>query len=148
MNRSLKRRDFLAATVAATAGAQLVNAQGKSDQMSTNNSPLEVAIYLYPGMTALDAVGTYEALRGLANVKIRFVAKERGLVRMDSQMLSLNAEHAIREIPKADILVLPGGLTTPGQLQDKELLAWVRQIHEKSKWTTSVCSGSLILAAA
>jgi transcriptional regulator GlxA family with amidase domain len=148
MNRSLKRRDFLAATVAAAAGAPFVKAEGRSDQMSTNNPPLEVAIYLYPGMTALDAVGTYEALRGLANVKIRFVAKERGLVRMDSQMLSLNAEQAFREIEKADILVLPGGLTTPAQLQDKELLAWVRQIHEKSKWTTSVCSGSLILGAA
>ena len=146
MNHSLKRRDFLAATVAA--GAPLVKAEGKSSQMSTSNTPLEVVIYLYPGMTALDAVGTYEALRGLANVKIRFVAKERGLVRMDSQMLSLNADQAIREIDKADILVLPGGLTTPAQLQDKELLAWVRQIHEKSKWTTSVCSGSLILGAA
>jgi len=69
-------------------------------------------------------------------------------VRMDSQVLSLNAEHAIREINAAGILVLPGGLTTPAQMQDKELLAWVRQIHEKSKWTTSVCTGSMILAAA
>lgn len=148
MNVSLKRRDFLAATLTATASAQLVNAQEKATPPAVNNQPLEVVIYLYPGMTALDAIGTYEALRGLSNATLRFAAKERGLVRMDSQVLSLHAEHAIRDIRQADILVLPGGLTTPVQLQDKELLAWVRQIHEKSKWTTAVCTGSLILGAA
>ena len=113
-----------------------------------NTPALEIVVYLYPGMTALDAVGTYEALRGIPNSTMRFVAKEKGLVRMDSQTLNLNADYAIRDIKSADILVLPGGLTTPAQMQDKDLLAWVRQIHEKSKWTTSVCSGSLILAAA
>lgn len=113
-----------------------------------NTPALEIAIFLYPGMTALDAVGTYEALRGLPNSNIRFVAKEKGLVRVDSQALNLNADYAIRDIKSADILVLPGGLTTPAQMQDKDILAWVRQIHETSKWTTSVCSGSLILAAA
>ncbi len=148
MNHSLNRRDFLATTLVATASAQTINAQENQPKTAMNNPPLEIVIYLYPGMTALDAVGTYEALRGLPNSVIRFAAKERGLVRMDSQVLSLNAEHAIRDIPKADILVLPGGLTTPKQMQDKEVLAWVRQIHEKSKWTTSVCTGSLILAAA
>lgn len=148
MNHPLNRRDFLATTLVATASAQSINAQETQPKTAMNNQPLEIVIYLYPGMTALDAVGTYEALRGLSNSVIRFAAKERGLVRMDSQVLSLNAEHAIRDIPKADILVLPGGLTTPKQMQDKEVLAWVRQIHEKSKWTTSVCTGSLILAAA
>jgi transcriptional regulator GlxA family with amidase domain len=113
-----------------------------------NHPALDIAFFLYPGMTALDAVGTYEGLRGIPNSTIRFVAKQRGLVRMDSQALSLNADYAIGDLKTADILVLPGGLTTPAQMQDKELLAWVRQIHEKSKWTTSVCSGSLILAAA
>jgi transcriptional regulator GlxA family with amidase domain len=136
--------------MAATLGTGFINPQENlKGAKSTMNTPaLEIAVFLYPGMTALDAVGTYEALRGIPNSTMRFVAKEKGLVRMDSQVLSLNAEYSIRDIKSADILVLPGGLTTPAQMQDKDLLAWVRQIHEKSKWTTSVCSGSLILAAA
>jgi transcriptional regulator GlxA family with amidase domain len=136
--------------MAATISTGFINPQEnlKGAKAVVNTPPLETVFYLYPGMTALDAVGAYEALRGVPNSSIRFVAKERGLVRMDSQVLSLNAEHAIRDVNTADILVLPGGLTTPAQMQDKEVLAWVRQIHEKSKWTTSVCSGSLILAAA
>ncbi len=100
-------------------------------------------------MTAFDAVCPYDILSsGITNSNVRFVAKERGLVRMDSRMLSLNADYAIREIESADILLLPGGGATPTQMQDQEVLAWVRRIHEKSKWTTSVCTGSLILAAA
>ncbi len=67
---------------------------------------------------------------------------------MDSRMLSLHADYAIREIDSADILLLPGGGATPAQMQDQEVLAWVRRIHEKSKWTISACTGSLILAAA
>jgi transcriptional regulator GlxA family with amidase domain len=136
--------------MAATISAPFSAPQEKPKETGAvvNSRPLEIVVYLYPGMTALDAIGTYEVLRGLPNSVIRFVAKERGLVRMDSQVLSLNAEHALRDINAADILVLPGGLTTPAQMQDKELLAWVRRLHEQSKWTTSVCTGSLILAAA
>lgn len=148
MKQAQTRRDFLKATMATTVSASLINAQTNPVKNAMNNQPLEIVFFLYPGMTALDAVGTYEALRGMPKATIRFAAKERGLVRMDSQMLSLQADYAIRDIKAADILVLPGGISTPAQLQDKELLAWVRQIHEKSKWTTSVCSGSLILGAA
>jgi transcriptional regulator GlxA family with amidase domain len=149
MNPSLKRRDFLKTATAATVSAHLASAQeSPKKESAASNQPLEIVVYLYPGMTALDAIGAYEVLRGIPNGIIRFAARERGLVRMDSQVLSLNAEYSIRDINGAGILVLPGGLTTLAQLQDKELLAWVRQIHEKSKWTTSVCTGSLILAAA
>jgi len=109
---------------------------------------LDIAVYLYPGMTAFDAICPYDILSGIPNSTVRFVAKERGLVRMDSRMLSLHADYAIREINAADILLLPGGGATPTQIRDQEVLGWVRRIHEKSKWTTSVCTGSLILAAA
>jgi transcriptional regulator GlxA family with amidase domain len=128
--------------------AHLQNNQEK-EKNAGNKRPLEIAVYLYPGMTAFDAIGPYDILSsGIPDSIIRFVAKERGLVRMDSQMLSLNADYAIREINSADILLIPGGGATPKQMQDQEVLAWVRRIHEKSKWTASVCTGSLILAAA
>ncbi len=100
-------------------------------------------------MTAFDAICPYDILSsGIPNSTVRFVAKERGPVRMDSRMLSLHADYAIGEINSADILLLPGGGATTTQIQDKDILAWVRRIHEKTKWTTSVCTGALILAAA
>jgi transcriptional regulator GlxA family with amidase domain len=151
MNQLLNRRDFVKVATAATinAGIGVPQENQEKEKIAGNKQPLEIAVYLYPGMTAFDAVCPYDILSsGIPNSTVRFVAKERGLVRMDSRMLSLHADYAIREINSADILLLPGGGATPAQMQDQELLAWVRRIHEKSKWTTSVCTGSLILAAA
>jgi transcriptional regulator GlxA family with amidase domain len=151
MNQLLNRRDFVKVATAATinAGIGVQRENQEKEKIAGNKRPLEIAVYLYPGMTAFDAVCPYDILSsGIPNSTVRFVAKERGLVRMDSRMLSLHADYAIREINSADILLLPGGGATPAQMQDQELLAWVRRIHEKSKWTTSVCTGSLILAAA
>jgi transcriptional regulator GlxA family with amidase domain len=150
MNHSLNRRDFLKTTTAAAITVNLVDVQEtpQKEGGAENRRPLEIAVYLYPGMTAFDAICPYDILSRIPNSRVRFVAKERGLVRMDTQMLSLHADYSISEIKAADILLLPGGFTTPAQMQDQEVLAWVRRIHEKSKWTASVCTGSLILAAA
>lgn len=150
-NDTLNRRDFLKtaslATLGATAFSQFTLAQTKGERNVTAKG-LDIVFYLYPGMTALDAIGTYEVMRAMPGSTVKFAAKERGAVRMDSQMLTLQADFAIREIEAADILVLPGGGTTVREIQDKALLDWVRKIHEKSKYTTSVCTGSFILAAA
>ena len=145
------RRDFVKAATAATVNAGIVAPWKNQEKEKTagNKRSLDIAVYLYPGMTAFDAICPYDILSsGIPDSTVRFVAKERGLVRMDSQMLSLHADYAIREIDSADILLLPGGGSTPTQMRDQEVLAWVRRIHEKSKWTISVCTGSLILAAA
>jgi putative intracellular protease/amidase len=130
-----------------TTNSRSAKGQTKGEK-SVSSKGLDIVFYLYQGMTALDAIGTYEVLRGMPNAKVKFAAKERGAVRMNSQALTLQADYAIREIETADILVLPGGGSTLLQTQDQEVLAWVRKIHEKSKWTTSVCTGSFILAAA
>ena len=151
MNQPLNRRDFVKAATAATVNAGIVAPWKNQEKEKTagNKRSLDIAVYLYPGMTAFDAICPYDILSsGIPDSTVRFVAKERGLVRMDSQMLSLHADYAIREIDSADILLLPGGGSTPTQMRDQEVLAWVRRIHEKSKWTISVCTGSLILAAA
>jgi cyclohexyl-isocyanide hydratase len=150
-DQQLDRRDFLKVATAATinAGFGPLRENQEKEKIVENNRPLEIVVYLYPGMTAFDAVCPYDIFSsGIPNSTVRFVAKERGPVRMDSRMLSLHADYAIREINAADILLLPGGGATPAQMRDQEVLAWVRRIHEKSKWTTSVCTGSLILAAA
>jgi transcriptional regulator GlxA family with amidase domain len=116
--------------------------------MDKRDKPFQVAIYLYPGVTALDAVAPWEVLSHMPNTEVRFVAKETGPIMTEGNALLLGATHTIAETLSADLVLVPGGTTTPGQMVDDEVLDWLRKIHETTSWTTSVCSGSLILAAA
>jgi len=109
---------------------------------------MEIAILIYDRFTALDAIGPYEVLRSAPGANVRFVARERGPVRTDAGSLAVMADYALEEVQSPDILVVPGG---PGQvalMEDEALLSWVRRVHEGTRWTTSVCTGSLILGAA
>lgn len=108
----------------------------------------QIAIVLYPGFTALDFIGPYEVLRLIPGAEIRFVWHEPGPIAADSRVLVIQATHSFDETPSPDIILVPGGLTTMNHLGDERLLDWVRRAHETTTWTTSVCSGSLILAAA
>jgi putative intracellular protease/amidase len=109
---------------------------------------MDIAIYIYNGLTALDAVGPYEVLSRLPNANVKFVAKEKGVIVTDTHFLKLVAEYDISEIDKADILVIPGSVVGfIREAKDKELLSWITKINLTSTWTTSVCSGSIILAA-
>ena len=107
----------------------------------------DVVIYLYNRMTALDAVGPYEVFRCVPGFQVRFAAKHAGLVQTDSGLEMLNAEFGIADIETADILVVPGGDAST-QINDQDVLQWIRRLHATTKWTTSVCVGSLILGAA
>jgi transcriptional regulator GlxA family with amidase domain len=109
--------------------------------------PTDVVIFLYDRMTALDAIGPYEVLRCVPGVHVRFAAKTAGLVTPDSGLQMLHTEHGISDITAADILLVPGG-DASGPIQDQEVLDWIRRIDRTTKWTTSVCVGSLILGAA
>jgi putative intracellular protease/amidase len=109
---------------------------------------MEIVIYIYNGLTALDAVGPYEVLSRLPNANVKFVAKEKGVIVTDTHFLKLVAEYDISEIEKADILVIPGSVVGfVREAKDKLLLSWINKINETTTWTTSVCSGSIILAA-
>ncbi|MET0901367.1 MAG: DJ-1/PfpI family protein [Mycobacterium sp.] len=108
----------------------------------------QLAIVLYPGFTALDFIGPYEVLRNLPDVDVRFVWHETGPVAADSGVLMVGATHTFDETPTPDVLLIPGGMSTVEHARDQKLLAWVQQAHTTTTWTTSVCSGSLILAAA
>ncbi len=108
----------------------------------------DVAILLYDRLTALDAIGPYEVLRGLPDSDLRFVAAEPGPKRTDHGSLALVADHALTDVPSPDIIVVPGG---PGEVQARagnQVLDWLRAADATSQWTTSVCTGSLILGAA
>src|SRR6202040_3618858 len=108
----------------------------------------QIAIVVYPGFTALDFIGPYEVLRNLPDAEVRFLWHEPGPIAADSGVLLIGATHSFDETPSPDILLIPGGMTTMEHARDKKLLDWVRQAHRTATWTASVCSGSVILAAA
>jgi len=109
---------------------------------------MEIAIPLFDRVTALDAVGPYQVLAGIPGAQVRFLGPEAGPVRADNRMLTLVAEAPYEDSPAPDVLVFPGGNGTRALLEDDRVLGWVRGVHESSRWTTSVCTGSLVLAAA
>ncbi len=110
---------------------------------------MDIVIYIYTGLTALDAIGPYEILSRLPNANIKFVAKEKGVIVTDTHFLKLVAEYDITEINKADILLIPGSVVGfIRESKDTNLLSWINKIDKTTTWTTSVCSGSIILAAA
>jgi putative intracellular protease/amidase len=109
---------------------------------------MNIAVLLYDRFTALDAIGPYEVLSRLPSASVTFVAAEPGPVVTDNGMLTLVAEHSIKDITRTDIVLVPGG---PGEVAARaggSALEWLRAVHDTSTWTTSVCTGSLILAAA
>ena len=109
---------------------------------------MQIAIVVYDRFTALDVVGPYEILSRAPDAETVFVAEQAGLVRTDTGSLAISADKALSEVPSPDIVLVSGG---PGQsaLMDHEpLLDWLRAADATSTWTTSVCTGSLLLAAA
>jgi len=109
---------------------------------------VDIVCFLFDGITALDIVGPYEVLQRLPDADVKFVARERGAVRTDNGFLGLVADHALDEVTSADMVVVPGGFATRALERDADLLAWIRGIDATSTWTTSVCTGSMLLAAA
>jgi transcriptional regulator GlxA family with amidase domain len=108
----------------------------------------QIAIVAYPGFTALDMIGPYEVLRNLPDAEVRFVWHEPGPITADSGVLVIGATHSLAETPSPDLILVPGGPSTPVHARDDALLDWLRRAHQTASWTASVCSGSVILAAA
>jgi len=109
---------------------------------------MEIALLLYDGMASLDAVGPYEVLRNVPGWEVRTVAPRAGEVRDERGTMGLVADNALAEVPSTDVLLVPGGGGNRPLLADEELLAWLREVDRGTKWTTSVCTGSLLLGAA
>jgi transcriptional regulator GlxA family with amidase domain len=109
---------------------------------------MRIAILIFEKLTALDAIGPYEVLRSVPGWEVRFVGPTRGPVRTDSGALGLQADFALQEVTEPDIVLVPGGEGNRPLMEDEAVLSWLRAVHSQSKWTTSVCTGSLVLAAA
>ena len=109
---------------------------------------MKIAIPLYDRFTALDAVGPYEVMQRIPGATVTWLAHEPGPVGTDTGQLHLLADAAFEDLPDPDILIVPGGTGTDDFLDDERLVGWIRRAHETSQWTTSVCTGSLLLGAA
>jgi putative intracellular protease/amidase len=109
---------------------------------------MQIVIPLFDRFTALDAVGPYEVLSRIPDSRTTFVGTQAGPYTTDNGMLTIVAEASIDDFPDPEILVVPGGWGTRDAMSDERLLDWIRKVHETSQWTTSVCTGSLLLGAA
>ena len=109
---------------------------------------MNVTVFLFDGLTALDAIGPYQVLARMPGVELQFVARAKGLVRTDDQLLCLQADVALDDVQRTDLLVVPGGFGTRTLMRDQHVLAWLRAIDSTTRITASVCTGALLLAAA
>ena len=109
---------------------------------------MQVAYLLYDRFTALDITGPHDVLNSVPGNESIFVAEQPGPIRNESDTLSLVADASLEEVPSPDIVVVPGGFGNRMLLEYEPLHEWIRGVHETSTWTTSVCTGSLLLAAA
>ena len=109
---------------------------------------MDIAIPIFDQITALDAIGPYEVLSRVPGATVSFIAHEPGPKRTENGMLALVADRRLSDLPEPDVIVVPGGFGTRALADDQEMLDWLRHAHDHSTWTTSVCTGALLLAAA
>jgi len=109
---------------------------------------MDIAIPIFDRFTALDAIGPYEVLSRLPDSRVTFIAKETGPYKTDNGMLSIVAEARLDELQHPEVVMVPGGTGTRPLMEDEATLDWIRTAHETSDYTTSTCTGSLLLGAA
>jgi len=109
---------------------------------------VQIAILIFEKLTALDAIGAYEVLRSVPGWEVRFVGPQAGLVRADSGSLGLVADDSIDQVTEPEIVLVSGGEGSRPLMNDERVLGWLRDVDRHTRWTTSVCTGSLVLGAA
>jgi transcriptional regulator GlxA family with amidase domain len=109
---------------------------------------MQVAIPLFEKLTVLDAVGPYEVLQREPSIEVVFVGEQRGQVRSENGFLGLTIDASYVDVPRPDVIVVPGGIGTRALVPSSPLVDWVVAAHPTTRYTTSVCTGSLILGAA
>jgi transcriptional regulator GlxA family with amidase domain len=113
-----------------------------------NIAAMKIACLIFDKFTALDVIGPYEVLSRLPGAELTFVAKEAGPKRSDTGVLGVVADRTLDELPDPDLLIVGGGEGNRPMLEDPEILDWLRAAHQGTTWTTSVCTGALVLGAA
>lgn len=110
---------------------------------------MQIAIGLYDGFTSLDAIGPYQVLSQLPDAEVVLCATDKGRLSDDNGLLHFDIEHTFEEISRPDICLVPGGFITRRLARDGHpIVQWVSDVHPTTTFTTSVCTGSLLLGAA
>lgn len=109
---------------------------------------MDIAIALFPRVTALDAIGPYEVLQRLPEATVTFVGHRRGEIRTENGFLGMSVDATFDECASPDVVVVPGGVGTRALMGDARILDWLRAAHGRTRFTTSVCTGALLLGAA
>src|SRR6185295_11513551 len=109
---------------------------------------MRIAIGLYEHFTSLDVMGPFQVLSSLPGAEVTFVAAKAGPVTDESGFLTVTASASFADLPKPDILLVGGGIITGTLVPDHPIVAWIAGAHPTTTWTTSVCTGSLLLAGA
>jgi transcriptional regulator GlxA family with amidase domain len=109
---------------------------------------IQAVIPLFDRFTALDGIGPYEVLQRIPEIDVTFVGHERGEVRSENGFLGVTRDATFEDMPEPDVIVFPGGIGTRVLARDERVLDWVRHAHETTRFTTSVCTGSIVLGAA
>jgi len=111
-------------------------------------SNIQVVIPLFPQFTALDGIGPYEVLQRIPTIDVTFIGHQRGEIRSENGFLGITADGTFEDFPTPDVIVFPGGVGTRPLEHDERVTEWVRSAHPTTIYTTSVCTGSLVLGAA
>ena len=112
-------------------------------------SPMQIAIGLYEGFTALDAIGPYQVFSNMPGVEVVICAERTGTLYDDNRLLHLEIEHDFGDVPRPDLLLVPGGVITRKLAAERApIVDWIAEAHPHTTWTTSVCTGALLLGAA
>ncbi len=109
---------------------------------------MDIACVLYDRFTMLDIIGPFQVLSSLPGTNVHWVADRVGPIPDHTGMVSLTATTTFDECTEPDIVVVPGGIGTETLIPDHPSIAWLAEVHQQTDWTTSVCTGSLLLAAA
>lgn len=109
---------------------------------------MQVAIPVFPRFTALDAIGPYEVLQRIPSIDVVFVGHQRGEVRTENGLLGVSRDATFDEVDAPDVVVVPGGIGTRVLIADETIRGWLQSVHPGTAFTTSVCTGALLLAGA
>ena len=109
---------------------------------------MKIAALVFDKITILDIVGPIEVMSWVPGSEIVWVGAEKGPARAALTGLGITIDHSLDEVSSADVLMIPGGPGVRPLLTQEPVLEWVRAIHETTTWTTSICTGSLLLGAA
>lgn len=110
---------------------------------------MKIAIGLYDGFTALDAIGPYQVFTNVPGVEVVLCAERAGPLLDDNRLLRFDIEHSFDDVTAPDLLLVPGGIITRRLAAERApVVEWIEREHPNTTWTTSVCTGALLLGAA